>query len=453
MVPSLVLTWSTITTQSAPASWPPLAPVARTYYAQQGRLVTAANYLNLPPAAAAEPFIGNAAASQLVSAILPTAGPADETYAQYVLRGADYAQPLLTQLTTILQERTITLADFVEQVAAPEGAHYLTSLLTPAFWIPIVAAWQQQVQRQLDAEGRWKRLLDAPKDPVLQALLVDLGPRLAAAYPTGSLSTASELPLNELARVLWIPAPSSDNLLIEQLVGALQTGAQLVVAQNYPDAELPARLLASVSGELAPLAQLLLLDPAGNAAVTTVPELATAVSDTLARRLVLLPANHPLVYALADWVRNTLQEFLQAENKEPLLPASLLPVRGQLLGTEQEPLANFLLRIEQVFNSREGAANFLGELRTSADGRFGLTVSRDLYLDENDAVAETPATLQAAVYYPGQDTTSEPALTLTLTASNAEVAYPTDLQAASAAPVSQTLSKFVLPTALGELLA
>lgn len=452
MVPSLVLTWSTLTTQLAAASWPLLAPIARTYYAQQGRLVTAANYLNLPPAAAAEPFIGNAAASQLVSAILPTAGPADETYAQYVLRGADYAQPLLTQLTTVLQEQAITLASFTQQMATPDSSGYLTTLLGLSFWIPVTANWQQQLQRQLDTQGRWQRLLATQQDPILQALLVNLSTRLAGFYPTGSLNTASDLPLNELARVLWTPAPLADEQVVTQLLGSLQTAAQVVLAQNYPDSELTARLVATVASGLAPLTQLLLLDPEGKTAVTTVAELATAELGTLASRIVLLPANHPLVYALAAWVRDALQDFLQTENPAALIPASFLPVRGQLLGADDKPLADFVVRTVQILNSQEGVIRSLGELRTDADGRFTFNVSRDLYLDDNDVVVEVSANLRAAVYYPGQAATGEPAQTLVLTTGSEEVAYPTSLLSVVPAPASQVIDKFSLPTVLSELL-
>jgi hypothetical protein len=452
MVPSPALTWSTLATQYAAAYWPPLAPLARTYYAQQGRLVTAVNYLNLPPAAAAEPFIGNVSASQLVSAALPGAGPVDETYAEYVLRGTDYAQPLLIQLTNVLQEQAITLADFVQQAATPEGVSYLTTLLGSSFWIPVTAAWQQQVQQQLDRDGRWQRLLTTQDDPVLQALLVNLGSRLAISYPMSSINSVSELPLNELARALWIPAPAVDEPLLIQLVGNLQAAAQLVVTQNYPDAELPTRLLANVSSGVALLAQLLLLDPEGKPAITTVAELATAELATIARRIVLLPANHPLVYALAAWVRDTLQEFLLVENPANPISFSLLPVRGQLLGAEDKLLANFSVLITQTVGSQEGVERSLGELRTDAEGRFALNVRRDLYLDDNDAVVEAPIKLRAAVYYPNQKTADEPALTLALTAGDAEVTYQTDLPLVALLPTSQAINKLSLSTALNELL-
>jgi hypothetical protein len=453
MVSSLALTWSTLTTQYAAAIWPPLVPLARTYYAQQGQLVTAASYLALPPATAAQPFIGNVDASQLVIAVLPSAGPADETYPQYVMRGADYAQPLLNQLIIGLQERAITLADFTQALATQETT-YLAKLLGPEFWTPAIAAWQQQVQRQLDVEGRWQRLVDAQVDPGLQAVLVALSVRLSPVYPTLSLNEVGELPLNELARALWTPLPAPDDQAITRLLNMLQTAAQSVVAQNYPDVELPARLFATVPAALGQLAQALLTASESNPAVTTVAELATAEVTTLANRLVLLPANHPWVYALAAWMQDVIRQFLRADNPATLLiPSSLLPVRGQLLGVEDKPLANFALQLSQVFSSRQGMVRALGELRTSSDGHFELNVDRDLYLDDNDAVAEAPATVQAAVYYPGQDPNGEPALTLVLVTGETEVSYPTDLPPTVPALASRAVSILSLPASIDQLLA
>jgi hypothetical protein len=267
MVSSPTPTWSTLITQYAATNWPPLAAIARAHYTQQGLLVTAANYLAMSPAAAAEPFIGSLTASQLVAAILPAAGAADETYAQYVMRGADYAQPLLTYLTEVLSEQAIPLADFEQQVAAQDGIGYLTKLLGSAFWIAVTAAWQQQIQLQLDLEGRWPRLLAAQEDSISEALLLSLDARLAADKPTASLDVVSKLPLNELARLLWVPVPTANDQIIAQLLGALQTAAQTVITQNYPDAELITRVLATVPPNLLPFTQVLLTATEGNAAV------------------------------------------------------------------------------------------------------------------------------------------------------------------------------------------
>jgi hypothetical protein len=452
---SLSLTWSTLATQYSAAGWSPFASLAQAYYAQQGRLLPAANYVALSPTTAAEPFIGNLAASELVRALLPLAGPAEETYPHYVLRGPADGQPLLTILTTILLKRDIALADFKQALATEEASYYVLALLGPEFWTPVMATWQQQVQQRLDEAGRWQRLLDTQETAAgLRTALGALRTRLVAAYPDASINSLSSLPLNELARALWSPALSADDSAIGELLQSLQATARGLIAQNYLESELTERLLAATTPDLLPFAQVLLAVPEGQPALTTVTELATADTHTLASRLVALPANHPVVYALAAWFQLIVQRFIGAEIPAlPLPPAGPLVVQGQLLGVEDTPLADFSLRLTQVVVSQQGMERALGDLRTGPDGRFALTVARDWYLNEQDEIAEAPARLRAAVYYPNQEVTGEPALTLELATEGTEVTYPTELLPTLPAPTSGLLDSVTLPDTLRQLLA
>jgi hypothetical protein len=452
---SLFLTWSTLKTQYSAASWSLFASLAQAYYAQQGRLLPAANYLALSPTTAAEPFIGSLEASELVRVLLPLAGPAEETYPQYVLRGTADEQPLLTVLTTVLLKRGIGLADFKQALATEQASYYLLALLGPEFWTPVTAAWQQQVQQRLDEAGRWQRLLDTQETEAgLRTALGALRTRLVAAYPGASLNSLSSLPLNELARALWSPAPLADDSAISELLQSLQTTARGVVAQNYLESAVTERFLAAISPDLLPFAQVLLTTPAGTPALTTVTELATADTHTLASQLVALPANHPVVYALGAWFQLVLQRFIGAETPAlPIPPVDPLVVQGQLLGAGDSPLANFSLRLRQVVVSRQGAERALGDLRTGPDGRFVLTVTRDWYLNEHDELTEAPAHLRAAVYYPNQELTGEPALTLELATESTETTYPTDLLPTLPAHASGLLDSVALPDTLRQLLA
>jgi hypothetical protein len=455
VIPPLSLTWSTLTNQYSAASWSLFASLAQAYYARQGRLLPAANYVALSPTTAAEPFIGSLAASEVVRVLLPLAGPAEETYPQYVLRGTDDEQPLLSVLTALLLRRGITLADFKQALATEEASYYLLALLGPEFWTPVTAAWQQQVQQRLDEAGRWQRLLDTPETEArLRAALGSLRTRLVAVYPGASLNSLSTLPLNELARTLWNPAPLVGDSAIGELLQSLQTTAQWVVAQNYLESALTQHFLAAIPADLLPLAQVLLTTPAEAPALTTVTELATADTLTLASRLVALTANHPLAYALAAWFQLVLQRFIVAEIPAlPIPPAGPLVVQGQLVGAGNSPLANFSLRLTQVLASRGGEERALGDLRTGPDGRFALTVARDLYLNDQDEIVEAPARLRAAVYYPTQELMGEPALTLELATESTEITYPTDLLPTMPSPTSGLLASIALPDTLRQLLA
>lgn len=457
MASTLAPTWSTLTTHYAADIWPPLTPLAQGYYAQQGQLVTAARYLALPPASATAPFTNSAAARALVAAALPAAGSADETYAQYQARGAASAQPLLTVLMSELEKRGITLADFTRDLAAQGAEAYLASLLDPSFWLPVVTTWQQQVQQRVDAEGRAQRFLAAQPAPALRAVVTGLLSRLALAYPAASLNTLAGLPLNEVAKGLWNPAPTVDDQVAQPLLSSLQVVAHQVLDQNYPDAEQVAYLVAALAPELIPLGQALLLPVAGQPALTTVTELAAADSTGLRNRLLALPANHPVVYALAAWLRGAIQVFLAADlSLVPAPePATPLAVRGQLLGTE-EPLPGFTLRLTQVLASQAGADRPAGAVVTAPDGHFAFSILRDQYLDDNDAVAEAPISVRAAVYYPGQAQTDEPVLTLLIEPAADGTVQPffTGLElSATETSAAVTSLRLEVPATLSQLLA
>ena len=448
------LTWPTLTENYATAIWPPLAPLARTYYAQQARLLPAANYLALSPTSAAEPFIGSLAASELVRAALPATGPAEETYLQYVSRGAAEAQPLLTRLIAVLSKRSITLADFKQALSTPEASYYLLALLGPEFWTPVTAAWQQQVQQRLDDAGRWQQLLDTQlPDEFMRSVLFSMRARLLTVYPTASIESLSGLPLNEVAHTIWSPNPTLDAPALARLLDALQVAAQEVIMQNYLESELTEQLLAAITLDLVPFAQVLLGAAEGQTALTTLTELASVETLTIANRLVALPANHPLVYALAAWFQSVLQRFISAQVlPTPIIPTNPLVIRGQLRGTDSSPLPDFKLQLTQILASREEAVRPLGELRTAANGRFALEIARDWYLDDNDEVAEAPAHVRAAVYYPAQDVTGAPVTTLELSTENTEVTYQTDVLPTLPPPASRSLDSLELPQALRQLL-
>ncbi|WP_375419222.1 neuraminidase-like domain-containing protein [uncultured Hymenobacter sp.] len=466
MISSPPLTWSSLIAHYSAPAWQPFAELARRFYAQQGRLLPAAQYLALAPAAAAEPFRGNVAAQQLLAAALPAAGPPDETSAQYVARGRADAQPVLAALVEALTARGVTAADFAATLALPDAGPQPAALLTADFWAALTGAWQQQVQLRLDREGRGERLLAAQPDIAHRDALAAAAQQLAANRPADSLPTLSLLPLNELARDLWVPAPPADNPLLAFVLGSLRAAARQVMAQNYPDAELTTRLVATLAPELQASVQALFAPAAeGQPPLTTVAELAGAEAGTLAERLVALPANHPFVYALAALFQDATQRFLQAEAPALITAAPALPpvvVRGQLLGAYGTPLAGFTLRLTQVPANPPGteqqlSQQLLGELRTDSDGRFSLLVPRARYLNEADAVAEAAFTLQVAVYPPGQDLAGEPALMVGLLppADGAELPVATDLTAtpddAASAEVAQLSGE--LPGALSQLLA
>lgn len=457
-MPSPALTWSSLLAHYSAPAWQPLASLARTYYAQQGQLLPAAGYLALPPAAAAAPFVGSAAARQLVAEALPQPGPAaDEPLAAYFERARPEARPLLAPLLARLQAQGTTPAAWAEGLAQDDT--YLATLLDNDYWAALASAWQQSIYQQLDAEDRAPRLLAAQAaDPAQAAALAATYARLGAALPTATLETLRDLPANELARALWTPAPAPDDAALAALLGRLHTTAQALVAANYPDAELAGRLVAALPPALGGVAQALLAPgAAGQAPLAQIAELATDPQPVQAR-LAELPANHPLVYALAAWFRALVQDFLAAEipAAAPAAPAPLL-VQGQLLGQHEAPLPGFELRPTQMLASQQGREVPLGALTTDADGRFALRVPRDLYLaDADDAVAEAPAQLRLAVRRPGQ-VAEAPALTLELapTADQPTLTLRTDLAPGAAAPASAAVASLPgeLPAGLAQLLA
>ena len=459
MASPLPLTWATLAAHYDTTSYPALAPLAQAYYVQQGQLLTGAGYLALRPAAAALPLLTSAGARALVVAALPAAGPVDETPSQYAARGNSRAQPLLTALMASLVTRGITPADFSRQLTAQGADAYLPGLLGADFWVAVVAAWQRQVQYQLDAEGRWEQFLDGQAGEARQAALRECYAQVLANQPEASLEVMAALPDNVLARDLWMPRPAADSPTLNALVAALQAAAAQVVADNYPNAELNERLLAQLPAELRNVAQPLLTPAAGQPAVTSVAELAGSEASEQVARLIALPANHPAVYALAAGFQDGIQGFLAANAPaDQPAPAEALPVRGQLLGAGDVPLPTFTLRLTQVLASPAGGERELGSLVTDTDGRFVLRVPRDLYLDADDAVVEAPATLRAAVYQPGQDLATPPLLTLLLEPrpDNTNLTLATDLLPTASSPTASTAIANLrdgVPAVLAQLLS
>jgi hypothetical protein len=456
MTSPAALTWSSLLAHYSAPAWQPLAPLARTYYAQLGQLLPAAGYLALAPEAAAAPFVGNAAARQVVAAALPAPGPAaDEPLTAYVERARPEAQPLLAPLLAALLAQGTSPAAFAEGLARGND-DYLAPLLDAAYWAAVAGAWQRSVQQQLDAEGRGARLLAA--DPTQGEALGALYARLLATQPDLTLEALRDLPANELARALWTPQPAPADAALATLGSPLHAAAQALVAANYPDAELPDRLLATVPAPLAGLAQALLAPgAAGQAPLATVAELATDPQAVLAR-VSGIAANHPLVYALAAWLQAAVQAVLLAAAPAPPTAPAPLMVEGQLLGAADAPLPGLVLRPTQVLTSQPGREVALGLLTTDAEGRFALAVPRDMYLaDPDDAPAEAPASLRVAVYGPGQDPAGAPTRTLTLAPTADQLTYSlrTDLPLAPPASASAAVADLggELPETLANLLA
>ena len=441
------LTWTTLFAHYSADAWTPLLQLARTTYAQQGQLLTAAQYLALAPTAAAVPFVGSTAAAQLLADTLPAAaGEPAATYADYAARGT--AQPVLRALGDALTAQGTTPAELEAGRAAQGAADYLAQTLTPTAWASLVGAAQRQAQYRLDEAARAAELRTGA--PVLAPAYE----RVLATLPGTSLEALVALPANELARALWVPAPAADDLFINELVTALQTAAQRVLAENYPTAEQADRLLALLDLALQGVAQALLAQAA--ATEPHVTELAQAAPGEVAAYLAALPANHPAVYALAAALQAAGQRVLLAG--APVAPAAPQPLgfSARLLDHAEAPLVDFNLVLTQVLAGGERA---LGSLPTDAQGRISLRVLRDAYLADDDTVAERPVSVRAAVYRPAQDPAGEPLLTLLLapTTEGEELLFATSLDTAAldAAPMSAPLAGLAgeLPAALGEVLA
>ena len=456
------LTWSSLLAHYSAPAWQPLVSLARTYYAQQGQLLTAAQYLAQSPTAAAVPFVESPAALQFIAAALPAYTPeVPATYTDYAARGTAQTQPVLRALGDALRTQGIAPADLQAGVHDQEASQYLAQVLTPAAWAIIAAAAQQQAQYTLDEEGRSARL--QARFPALAAL----HGRALAALPGVSLEALLALPSNELARALWVPGPVADDLFINELAGALQAAAQGVLAANYPEADQADRLLALLDPTLRGVAQAVLA-PA-EAPLLRVAELAAAPGE-VAARLAALPANHPVVYALAAALQTAGHQFLLAETPAaPELPAPVATTYS-LLGAERTPLAGFTLVLTQddtdpvspiaslpyaaepAVNARVAAPTGdevpadpikqpypvggrpLGTILTDDTGSFVLRVAPPAYLTADDTVALAPLYVRAALYRPGQDPAGVPLLTLTLTPATAGDATTLYLDVPAAAP-------------------
>jgi hypothetical protein len=156
------LTWTNLLAHYSLAAWTPLLELARTTYAQQGQLLTAAQYLAQPAAAAATPFIDSPEAIQFIANALPA--PTEEiapTYADYAAGGNAQTQPVLRALGDALTAQGIGPAELQAGVASQGATDYLTQVLTPAAWAILAAAAQQQAQYYLDGAGRIARLQSA----------------------------------------------------------------------------------------------------------------------------------------------------------------------------------------------------------------------------------------------------------------------------------------------------
>jgi hypothetical protein len=448
------LTWTTLFAHYSAAAWTPLLQLARTTYAQQGQLLTAAHYLALPPAAAAAPFVAAPAAVELLAAALPASGgEAPSTYAEYAAGGDAQTQPLLRALGDALTAQGITPAEFETGLAAQGAGTYLSQVLTPGAWAIVAEAAQHQAQYRLDEAGRSARLLaSAP------ALAPAYG-RVLAALPGVSLEALVALPANELARALWTPAPTANEVATNQISHTLQVAAQRVIAQNHPDSEQPNYLLALLDPDLQGVAQALLLPAAPAAPALSIAELAQNSLDELGTRLAALPANHPVVYALAAALQAAGQRFLLAEAPAALVLPGPLSFSARLLDVAGAPLVGFGLALYQLPAGTTEGERALGSLTTDGEGRIDLRVTRNLYLADDDTVAETPVEVRAEVYRPGQDQASEPLLTLLLTPTVAdeEVTFSTGLDATilNAPPASAPLTTIAedLPADLRNTLA
>jgi hypothetical protein len=436
-----MVTWQPFIAQIIPDFMANIAAQVRDILATQGTPLTLREYLTR--AVDGMPLVGPPTEELQTQwfNLLTQNRDASSTYAQYIASFATPEKPFATAFVAAL-ERTGMVYEEFQNGGQDEAVETLLQTNSATLWGATHQALQIRGQRFLDQEERLTAFNSAIGTEWAPAF-TELLERLTEADAYASLYTAARLPLNQLALTL---SPIADTQYLALSVQQFHDLAVEVRAANYlleVEQEVFIRKAPWPSTAVLALLKMFAADPSEAIGIlaSNTPE---ALLDLLGNDL---PANSPVVYALAQAFQARITQFMASTSTGTSALAPPPPteryVRGRLTGLDDKPLANAGLRLAQVLNT--GALRELGQAYTSPDGGFSLQLLWEYELDGQDVVTQVPTTVQVDVYAPGKPFTEDPDVSqpYTLAVDQQELLVTTNLPTELPPLVSQEMAAVI----------